>query len=111
MKIMPGMKTCHSRTKNGECISLSAVDVRLWYGENSPDFLDVTGDGTIYSTGLSTALFDTHPDQPVTIPMLGVFTVLADGPDAGKINTMRIYKDRIPFMPYIQTAIPGQGKK
>ncbi|KAI0458274.1 hypothetical protein F5B21DRAFT_460436 [Xylaria acuta] len=59
MQIMPSMKTSHSRFKN-----------------------DVTN-GTIYSSGTSTAIFNALPDSPsVTIPMIGRFDIVTDGPEA-----------------------------
>jgi hypothetical protein len=54
-------------------------------------------------------VFEAHPDSPVTIPMIGVFTIVADGPESGKIRNMTIYKDRVPFMPFIQ-KLPGMAK-
>lgn len=63
-------------------------------------------DGTIYSHGHSTAYFG---DTSVTIPMLGVFGFVNEGPESGKINYMAIYKDRVPFLPHIQ-KLPGMGK-
>ncbi|KAJ8129572.1 hypothetical protein O1611_g4061 [Lasiodiplodia mahajangana] len=86
LQIMPAMKTSHARFKN-----------------------DVTN-GTIYSSGTSTAIFDALPDSPsVTIPMIGRFDIVTDGPEAGKISKMYIYKDRVPFLPFIQ-KLPGMSK-
>ncbi|KAI0196449.1 hypothetical protein F4808DRAFT_439705 [Astrocystis sublimbata] len=86
MQIMPSMKTSHARFKN-----------------------DVTN-GTIYSSGTSTAIFNALPDAPsVTIPMIGRFDIVTEGPDAGKIEKMYIYKDRVPFLPFIQ-KLPGMAK-
>ncbi|KAI0187288.1 hypothetical protein EV127DRAFT_436657 [Xylaria flabelliformis] len=86
MQIMPSMKTSHSRFKN-----------------------DVTND-TIYSSGSSTAEFTALPDSPsVTIPMIGAFRIVTSGPETGKIKSMFIYKDRVPFLPYIQ-KLPGMAK-
>ncbi|KAI0401912.1 hypothetical protein F4802DRAFT_600597 [Xylaria palmicola] len=86
MQIMPSMKTSHARFKN-----------------------DVAN-STIYSSGTSTAQFNALPDSPsVTIPMIGRFDIVTDGPDVGKISKMYIYKDRVPFLPFIQ-KLPGMGK-
>jgi hypothetical protein len=66
--------------------------------------------GTIYSSGTSTATFEALPDSPsVTIPMIGRFDIVTDGPESGKISKMYIYKDRVPFLPYIQ-KLPGMSK-
>ncbi|KAL6691272.1 hypothetical protein J3F84DRAFT_387223 [Trichoderma pleuroticola] len=83
---MPGMKTSHTRFKN-----------------------EITNGGTIYSLGHSTAIFPSHPDNPVTIPMIGVFTLVSEGPESGKIQDMKIYKDRLPFLA-LQQQLPGMKK-
>ncbi|KAI1258582.1 hypothetical protein F5Y18DRAFT_444435 [Xylariaceae sp. FL1019] len=86
MQIMPAMKTSHARFKN-----------------------DVTNN-TIYSSGSSTAIFEALDESPsVTIPMIGAFIIETEGSDAGKIKSMYIYKDRVPFLPYIQ-RLPGMAK-
>ncbi|KAH6645041.1 hypothetical protein BKA67DRAFT_542027 [Truncatella angustata] len=85
MQIAPPMKTWHVRDKN-----------------------DVASDGTIYSSGRLTTVFEAHPDSPITIPMIGVFTMVADGPECGKIKNMAIHKDRVPFIPFIQ-KLPGMA--
>ncbi|KAI3318954.1 hypothetical protein HD806DRAFT_539659 [Xylariaceae sp. AK1471] len=86
LQVMPAMKTSHARFKN-----------------------DVTN-STIYSSGTSTAIFEALPDSPsVTIPMIGRFDIVTDGPENGKISKMYIYKDRVPFLPFIQ-KLPGMAK-
>ncbi|PVH92547.1 hypothetical protein DM02DRAFT_699458 [Periconia macrospinosa] len=80
---MPGMKSSHTRYQN-----------------------DITSDGTIYSSGHSTALFKSFPDKPITIPMIGVFRLVEEGPEAGKIKEMKVYKDRLPFLA-LQQQLPG----
>ncbi|KAL7940476.1 hypothetical protein V8C42DRAFT_337452 [Trichoderma barbatum] len=80
---MPGMKTSHTRFKN-----------------------EITNEDTIYSLGHSTALFPSRPDNPITIPMIGVFTLVSEGPESGKIQDMKIYKDRLPFLA-LQQQLPG----
>ncbi|KAK8007928.1 hypothetical protein PG989_001918 [Apiospora arundinis] len=83
MKKMPGIKTSHSRYKN-----------------------EITSEGTIYSFGHSTALFESHPDKPVTVPMMGFFRLVLAGPENGKIKEMRVYKDRLPFY-MLHQQLPG----
>lgn len=67
---------------------------------------EITSDGTIYSSGHSTALLESHPDKVVTIPMIGVFKLVTEGPESNKIKEMRIYKDRVPFLALFQ-QLPG----
>ncbi|KUL83796.1 hypothetical protein ZTR_06650 [Talaromyces verruculosus] len=80
---IPGIKTSHTRYKN-----------------------EITNEGTVYSSGYSTALLESHPEKVVTVPMIGVFKLVAEGPDSGKIKEMRIYKDRLPFLALHQ-RLPG----
>ena len=54
---------------------------------------DVTADGTIYSNGHSAVEFK---GNSVTVPMLGVFSLIDEGPEKGKIKYMALYKDRVP---------------
>ena len=49
------------------------------------------------------------PTSPVTIPVIGVFVRVTEGPEAGKIRIMTIYEDHMPFMQKLQ-AMAGQGK-
>ncbi|RYC65919.1 hypothetical protein CHU98_g337 [Xylaria longipes] len=63
-----------------------------------------------FKNGTSTATFTALPDSPsVTIPMIGRFDIVTDGTEAGKISKMYIYKDRVPFLPFIQ-KLPGMSK-
>lgn len=41
-------------------------------------------------------------DSPVTIPVMGVFTRVKDGPESGKISVMTIYEDHTPFIQKLQ---------
>ncbi|KAK7756054.1 hypothetical protein SLS62_001997 [Diatrype stigma] len=83
VKKIPGMKTSHSRYKN-----------------------EISSEGTIYSSGHSTATFESHPDKPVTVPMIGVFKLHTDGPESGKVKELKVYKDRLPFLALHQ-QLPG----
>jgi len=83
VKKIPGMKTSHTRYKN-----------------------EITSEGTIYSSGHSTALLESHPDRPVTVPMIGVFKLVTEGPESGKIKEMKVYKDRLPFLA-LHRQLPG----
>lgn len=76
---MHGLKTSHSHSRT-----------------------EITGEGTIYSEGHSNASFESNPDKVVTVPMIGVFKLDAEG----KISEMRIYKDRLPFLTLHQ-HLPG----
>jgi hypothetical protein len=71
--------------------------------------VDIASDGTVYASGTSTALFEADPNSPVTIPMIGVFTIVTNGPERGKVRTMSIYKDRVPFLKFIH-QLPGMTK-
>jgi len=38
--------------------------------------------------------FKSHPDELVTIPVVSVYSLVAQGePDAGKINSLTLYED------------------
>lgn len=41
--------------------------------------------------------------------MIGVFTLVSEGPESGKIQDMKIYKDRLPFLS-LQQQLPGMKK-
>jgi hypothetical protein len=38
--------------------------------------------------------------------MIGVFRLVEEGPEAGKIKEMKVYKDRLPFLA-LQQQLPG----
>ena len=73
------------------------------------DFVDIVSDGLVYSSGHTTMTLNADPTSPVTIPVIGVFVRVTEGPEAGKIRIMTIYEDHMPFMQKLQ-AMAGQGK-
>jgi hypothetical protein len=49
-----------------------------------------------------TIVLEADLDSPVTIPVMGVFTRVKDGPESGKISVMTIYEDHTPFIQKLQ---------
>ena len=69
------------------------------------NFSDIAHDGLVYAAGHTMVLFDAEPDSPVMIPVMGVFSRVAGGPENGKISVMTIYEDHVPFVQKVQSRM------
>jgi len=95
--MMPPMRMEHSCDRIGWCSVLSVFF--------HADLSDVVHDGLVYASGYTKVLLDMDPDSPVMIPVMGVFSRVADGPERGKISVMTIYEDHVPLMQKLQSMI------
>ena len=69
---------------------------------------DIAADGVIYAIGASIITFKSHPDKPVTIPIVSLYSLVPQGDDAGKIDSLTLYEDPTPIGMKLQEIMGGQ---
>ena len=69
---------------------------------------DIAADKLIYTIKTSIMTFKSHPDEPVIIPVVSVFSLVPQGqPDAGKIDSLTLYEDPTPIGMKLQEIMGG----